>query len=149
MSRVEKLRLAARLQGELLRDQKCGHPDWYAEMLFAAAFDGQLMPTNHPKYDMQTSRWGNVQVKCRVDGTDSTQNRSNFSRYALGDFEHAVIVLFERSYRIRDAIVLACSDVLSLVRAAGHVKWADARGHARAVSVLPELKAVSNEDGVA
>lgn len=126
MTPGEKLRLVARMQGELLRDQGCGHPDWYAEMLFAAAFNGQLMPTNNPKYDMRTSRWGTVQVKCRVNGTDSAQNRSNFGRYKPGDFDHAAIVLFESDYRILGAVVLSCSDVLSLVRAAGHVKWTDA-----------------------
>lgn len=145
MAPSEKLRLIARLQGELLRDQGCGHPDWYAEMLFAAAFDGMLMPTNHPKYDMQTKRWGTVQVKCRVNGTDTTQNRSNFGRYEIGDFDNAAIVLFESNFHLRGAIVLPCNEVLSLVRPAGHVKWEDAKSHPKAVSVLAELQAVSEE----
>lgn len=145
MKPIEKLRQIARLQGELLRDGRCGHPDWYAEMLFAAAFNGTLMPTNHPKYDMKTEQWGSVQVKCRVNGTDTTQNRSKFAKYKVGDFDHAAIVLFEGDFRIRGAVVLSCTDVLALVRRAGHVKWSDASTHTKAISVLDDLRAVSGE----
>jgi hypothetical protein len=133
----QKIALVAKLQGELLRECGSGHPEWYAEMLFAAAFDGQLMPTNHPNFDMRTEQWGTVQVKCRVDGTDTTQNRANFGGYSIGEFDHACIVLFERGYRIKGAVILPCGDVLSLVRPAGHVKWVDASGHPKAVSVKP------------
>lgn len=141
----ETIALVAKLQGELLRECGSGHPEWYAEMLFAAAFSGQLMPTNYPGFDMRTERWGTVQVKCRVDGTDSTQNRANFRGYSVGEFDHVCIVLFERTFRIKGAVVLPCAEVLSLVRPAGHVKWVDAMAHAGAIDVTSDLRAVSGE----
>jgi len=140
-----KLATLARLQGEILRQCGSGHPEWYAETLFAAAYDGVLAPTNHPSFDMRTERWGTVQVKCRVDGTDTTQNRANFKNYRIGDFDHAGIVLFERTFHIKGAVVLPCVDVLSLVRPAGHVKWQDAASHPRAIVVTSQLRAISGE----
>lgn len=140
-----RLTVLARLQGQLLREESCGHPDWYAEMLVAAACDGRLMPTNNPLYDLRCPRWGRVQVKCRVHGTDTTQNRSNFGRYRADAFDHAAIVLFEPSFKIRGAVVLPCGAVLGLVRAAGHVKWDDSVAHPRAVSIADELRRISGE----
>lgn len=103
------------------------------------------MPTNYPNFDMWTERWGSVQVKCRVDGPDTTQNRANFGGYLQGDFDHACIVLFSKNFTVKGAVVLQCADVLSLVRPAGHVKWTDACNHMRAVSVTAELKKISGE----
>jgi hypothetical protein len=146
MSPAEKTRLIAKLQGELLRETRSGHPDWYAEMLVAAAFDGQLMPTNNKYFDLKCELYGRVQVKERVDGTDTTQNRTNFGRYKSGDFDHAAIVVFSSSYRILGASMIPCTDVLSLVRPAGHVKWDDIRMHPNASSIHAELVAVSEEE---
>lgn len=145
MSRNEKIKLIAKLQGELLRGSGCGHPEWYAEMLVAAAFDARLMPTNHRHYDLESVTFGRVQVKERVDGTDGKQNRTNFGRYDLGVFDHAAIVLFNSSYSILGAVMIPFPAVFSLVRPHGHVKWADACSHVESIAILDELVAISGE----
>ncbi|UYM16216.1 hypothetical protein [Endozoicomonas euniceicola] len=142
----QKISYVARLQGELLRKHQIGHPDWYAEMLVCAALDGKLALTNNPDYDLVCSTLGKVQVKSRVDGTDTTQNRTNFKRYSSNAFDHAAIVIFESDYRIKGAVVIPIADVLSVMRKAGHVKWQDAKEHKNSVSITSELKHISREE---
>ncbi len=130
---------------ELLREHHTGHPEWYAEGLVASAFQGVLMTTNHRDYDLTCKRWGSVQVKSRVQGTDKTQNRTNYEKYLPGAFDHVAIILFETDYRLKAAVMLPCADVLSLRKAKGHVKFDDARKHPNAVDIQPDLLAVSGE----
>ena len=144
-SRREKIAAVAKLQGELLREHRIGHPDWYAEMLVCAALDGQLAVTNTPNYDITCDSHGRVQVKCRVDGTDTTQNRTNFGRYKIGDFDHAAIVIFERDYKIKGAMILPLADVLMLRRNAGHVKWPDVVASKQAFCIAHQLRVFSGE----
>lgn len=140
-----KITNVVKLQGELLRQHKVGHPDWYAEMLVCAAFDGELALTNNPDFDVQCERYGTIQVKCRVDGTDTNQNRTNFKRYKRGAFDHAAIVIFESNYLLKGAVLIPIIDVLSLRRAAGHVKWGDVKSHDNSICILKDLKSVSGE----
>lgn len=141
----EKLRALARLHGDLLRNHGIGHPQWYAETLVAAAFDGTIERTNSPKLDVRTPQWGRVQVKSRVRGTDGAQNRVNFGKYGVGDFDHAAVVLFAEDYRIVSAVILDCANVLPLVMAAGHVPLANAVAHACAVDIAAALRDVGGE----
>jgi hypothetical protein len=145
MLKCEKVAHVAKLQGELLREHSIGHPDWYAEMLVCAALDGQLAPTNTRYYDVSCQSYGRVQIKCRVDGTDTTQNRTNFGKYKVNDFEHAAIVIFEKNYKIKGAVILPVLKVLALVRAAGHVKWDDVRRDSSAICIAAKLKSISGE----
>ena len=145
MLRREKIVEVARYQGELLREHRVGHPDWYAEMLVCAALDGQLALTNNPDYDIKCDSLGTVQVKCRVNGTDGNQNRTNFGRYSLEAFDYVAIVIFELDYRIKGAVVLPLSDALSLMKKAGHVKWLDACQHPNATSIKTQLMEISDE----
>ncbi len=143
--RREKIIEVAKLQGELLREHKVGHSDWYSEMLVCAALDGELALTNNPDYDIKCKTHGTVQVKCRVNGTDTTQNRTNFKRYSPGAFDYAVIVIFESDYRIKGAVTLPLADAHSLMKKAGHVKWDDASTHINAVCIKKSLVQVSGE----
>jgi hypothetical protein len=145
MVKREKIENLAKLQGELLREHKVGHPDWYAEMLVCAALDGHLALTNNPKHDVRSDSYGTVQVKSRVDGTDTTQNRTNFGKYKPGDFDFAAIVIFEADYTIKGAVLIQQSDVLELVRAAGHVRWGDVASHPRSLCIKEKLQKISGE----
>ena len=145
MLRIEKIAEVARLQGSLLRNYGVGHPDWYAEMLVCAALSGELAKTNNRDYDIKCDTLGKVQVKCRVDGTDTNQNRTNFKRYRPGVFDFAAIVIFESDYRIKGAVTIPLSDAHSLMKAAGHVKWADASAHRNAACIIQQLIEISNE----
>ena len=88
--------------GKLLRNFGCGHPQWYAELLTACALDGIVQVTNNPSFDVLSSEYGRVQVKERVQGTDTTQNRSNFGHYECGDFDWAAVLLFQVVLRLRE-----------------------------------------------
>jgi hypothetical protein len=135
----------ARRLGLLLRQYGTGHPQWYAELLVAAALQGLIQPTNNPKFDVLTPKYGRVEVKNRIDGTDSTQNRSNFGRYCPSDFDYAAIVILTKDYLIKSGILLPCAAALKLVRPHGHVKWADAYGHCEAIDITARLQKVSGE----
>jgi hypothetical protein len=141
----EKIINVAKLQGELLRQHKIGHPDWYAEMLICAAFDGELALTNNPDYDVRCKPYGTIQVKCRVDGTDTNQNRTNFQRYKHNAFDYAAIVIFEYNYQIKGAVLIPIMDILTLRRPAGHVKWIDVKSHSSSICIMTNLKLISGE----
>jgi len=144
--RLEKIKKLTKLQGELLREEKIGHHDWYAEMLVCSAFDGELALTNQPDYDILCSgTYGKIQVKSRVDGTDTTQNRTNFGKYGVNAFDYAAIVIFESSYNIKGAILIALTDAHKLMKKAGHVKWSDALNHSNAVCIKDKLLQISGE----
>lgn len=145
MSIKSKLNMLAKLQGELLREHKQGHPDWYAEVLVCSHIDGQLALTNNPKYDVESENYGKVQVKCRVNGTDTKQNRTNFEKYKLGDFDYAAIIIFQSDFTIMGASLIPQTDVLNLVRAAGHVKWDDIENHKNSICIKKYLREISCE----
>ncbi|MCO6413212.1 MAG: hypothetical protein J5I92_10745 [Thiogranum sp.] len=145
MIRKQKIAKVARLQGELLREHQTGHPDWYAEMLVCAHVDGQLASTNNPKYDLQCERYGKIQVKCRVDGTDGNQNRTNFGKYQPNDFDFAAVLILNRDYTVRGARLIPQADVLSLVRASGHVRWSDIEISTRSLCIRRALMCISGE----
>ncbi len=136
----------AKRLGILLRTYHTGHPQWYAELLVAGALQGLIQPTNNPKFDLLTPDYGRVEVKNRVDGTDTTQNRTNFGRYCTGDFDHAAIVILASDYRIKAGILLPCESTLRLVRPHGHVKWEDAATRAEAIDITATLRRVSGEE---
>jgi hypothetical protein len=144
---LENLKQLTQLQGALLRDYSIGHPQWYAENLVALALKGRIMPTNCRAYDIDSPSHGRVQVKCRVDGTDSSydHNRTNFGKYPTGAFDWAAIVIFTPSFRIDGARLLTLSNIAPLVRAAGHVKWVDVRNHVAAVDLTKQLREISGE----
>ena len=105
------------------------------------------MPTNFEAYDIEAPEYGRVQVKSRVDGTDTSydQNRTNFGKYGAQAFDWAVVVIFTRSFRIDGARMLSLGHVAPLIRPAGHVKWIDVRNHAECIDLTPQLVAVSGE----
>lgn len=143
----EKLQQATRLQGELLRDHEIGHPQWYAENLIALATCGRIMPTNFKAYDIESPDYGRVQVKCRVDGTDTSydHNRTNFGKYSPDAFDWGAIIIFTPTFHIDGAILLTLGQIRPLVRAAGHVKWVDIRSHDSAVDISDQLRKLSGE----
>ena len=143
--RLNKIRTLTKLQGELLREETIGHHDWYAEMLVCSALDGELALTNQPDYDILCSKYGKVQVKSRVDGTDGTQNRTNFKRYGENAFDYAAIIVFESNYKIKGALLIPLKDAHSLMKKAGHVKWSDAINHSNAICIKNRLLKISGE----
>lgn len=145
MLRLDEIVNVARLQGNLLRRHTVGHPEWYAEMLVCAAFEGQLALTNCPDFDVTCTTFGRVQVKCRVKGTDGLAHRTNFGKYKPDAFDHAAIVIFEPDFRIMDAVMLSLPETLSLVRAAGHVDWRSASTNGNAINIRNALVTVSGE----
>ena len=144
---LTKLEQVTMLQGELLRDHGIGHPQWYAENLVALALGGRIMPTNCKAYDVESPSHGRVQVKSRVDGTDTSydQNRTNFGKYQAGAFDWAVVVIFTPAFRIDGARMLKLPDIAPLVRPAGHVKWIDVRNHKAVIDVSRQLREISGE----
>lgn len=144
---IEKLAELARRQGELLREHSLGHPQWYAENLVCVALRGRVMPTNFKAYDIESDEFGRVQVKSRVDGTDTSydHNRTNFGKYALGAFDWGAVVIFTPGFRIDGAKLLQQKDLAPLVMAAGHVKWAAVQNHPNALDIKCQLVEIAGE----
>ncbi len=143
--RLKKIKMLTKLQGELLREEKIGHHDWYAEMLVCAALEGELALTNNPDFDISSDYYGTIQVKSRVNGTDGTQNRTNFKRYKPDAFDYAAIVIFQVNYEIKGALLLPLKDIHSLMKKAGHVKWSDVLNHPNTICIKDKLLEVSGE----
>ena len=144
---ISKLADLSARQGDLLRSHRVGHPQWYAENLVCVALSGRLMPTNCKDYDIETPEYGRVQVKCRVDGTDTSydHNRTNFKKYKPNAFDWAAIVIFTPGYRIDGAKLIRVVDLRPLVMAAGHVKWKAVREHTNARCIRDHLRLIAGE----
>jgi len=80
-----------------------------------------------------------------VDGTDGKQNRTNFKRYSKDSFEYGAIVIFESSYHIKGAVLVPIIDILSNMKAAGHVSWLTMKAHPRATCITEQLRVISGE----
>ncbi len=139
----EKLNRLAKLQAEILVEHQVGHPEWYAEVLGAAALRGTIAKTNQRNYDIECAS-GKIQVKCRVDGTDGKQNRVNVGKYEHGSFDTLMFILFRNNYRIEGAILLPFNECKRLMKKAGHLGWPDAISSTLSCDITDLIRSISH-----
>lgn len=94
----------------------------YAEWLAQRAFGGVLAPNSVKSYDLITTAGQRLQVKARVVRDPSKKSRERqLSPFRSFDFDEALIILFDVTYRVTRATILDARVVLDHSRESRHV----------------------------
>ena len=72
----------------------------YAEWLVRIATDGQLAPNSQTSWDIVTSDDDRLQVKARMVTNPRDRGQRQFSAFRSWNFDAAVIVLFDDTFRV-------------------------------------------------
>jgi hypothetical protein len=92
----------------------------YAEWLAQRVFGGELANNSVKSYDLLTTSFGKVQVKARVLRKGSAAERQ-LSPFRSFEFDHALVILFDRSYAVHRAALLPMQTVLDNTVESKHV----------------------------
>lgn len=93
----------------------------YAEWLTWRAFGGELQPNSNKSTDLLTPRGMKIQVKSRVVGDTPKRSERQLSPFRSWEFDYAVVVLFDRVYRVRRAAQLKVAEIKSASKQDGYV----------------------------
>lgn len=82
----------------------------YAERLVAGALDGALAPRSRRGFDIETERWGRIQVKARRVPDPDSNGKLQLGIFRSGEsFSLLAVVLFDRHLRVGRAVLIpAC-----------------------------------------
>jgi hypothetical protein len=119
-----------------------------AEALFAGAFGGVPMKRGNKDFDIQCSRFGAVEVRSRVVGTDGDTPRLTLRRSPSG-YDHVCALRFERDFSVVRAVVLPTAALVPLHAAykqkkkdIAHIPWTKIEIDPAVIDVTEELIAV-------
>ena len=92
----------------------------YAEWLVRRALGGKLQPSSNKSADLIVSR-KKIQVKARILSDPERPGERQLSSFRSWDFDDAVIVLFDRSYDVRQATRIEVAELQAASRDDGWV----------------------------
>lgn len=126
-----------REMAKVLREAKCmarydriSH-DLLSEILVAAALDGVVEGGNRRGSDVRSPRFGRVEVKSRILGTDGPFPRVSLKPSNLEKADCFVAVRWARNFTFYDAVMLPKSAVFVLhenkaqTSGMAHIRWDD------------------------
>jgi hypothetical protein len=93
----------------------------YAEWLAAAVLGGELAANSVKSYDMVCDEFGRVQIKARIVRGRSKRGETQLSPFRSFDFDHALILMFDQTYQVTTATIIAAATVRAAGRRSGHV----------------------------
>lgn len=132
----------------LLRDYGEIKASRYFEILVAATYDGELMAPNHPEFDVHCTRFGRVQVRTRVIGTDGKYPRISL-RGMPSEFDVLIGAHLAQNFSINHAIALRSPAIEPLYLAKrqqdgklAHIPWAQLVAAPGAEDVTKELSSI-------
>jgi hypothetical protein len=105
--------------------------DLLSEILVAAALDGVVEGGNRRGFDVRSARFGRVEVKSRILGTDGPFPRVSLKASNLEKADFFVAVRWARNFTFYDAVMLPKNAALALyvnrVQTSGmaHIRWND------------------------
>jgi hypothetical protein len=94
----------------------------YAELLVLRAAGGELAPNSQQSWDVLTSENERLQVKARVVADPKVRGERQLSVFRSWDFDAAVVVLFDDSFRARRAARLPVETLKAAARFSEHVR---------------------------
>lgn len=106
--------------------------DKAAEILTAICTDGEIADRNSPGYDVHSERFGRIEVKSRVLGTDGPFPRISLTTKKLEGADSFMAVRWTKAGEIHAAVMLPRESTYPLftarLQAAGrlaHIAWSD------------------------
>ncbi|MFT8246464.1 hypothetical protein [Roseomonas sp. BN140053] len=122
--------------------------DALGETLVAAAFGGARMKRNNADFDVRCPRFGLVEVRSRVLGTDGWLPRLTLRKAPLGVYDHVAALRFALDLSFWRGVILPTAALIPLYEARkqasgiAHIAWNDAVAHSAALDITGELRAV-------
>lgn len=122
--------------------------DILGEALFAAAFGGEPMARGNKDYDVRCPRFGLVEVRSRILGTDGWHPRISLRRAPNGEYDHVAALRFEQDYSFWRAVVLPTAALQRLYASRrqfsgiAHIPWSAAADDPDTIDVTAEMRAV-------
>ncbi len=135
----------ARRLGKLLREHGEVTISAFAEALFAAAFDGKRMSRGNRNFDLDCARFGKVEVRTRVLGTDGEYPRITLRKSPDGQFDHLAAVRLNETLGLWKASVLPTLalrplyDVRKQKNGLAHIDWSDFCADPKAIDITADL----------
>ena len=123
--------------------------DALGETLVAAAFGGTRMKRNNADFDVRCPRFGLVEVRSRVLGTDGWLPRVTLRKAPLGAYDHVAALRFEPDLAFWRGVILPTAALIPLYEArkqtsgVAHIAWNDAVAHPVALDITGELRSVA------
>lgn len=93
----------------------------YAELLVRVATGGELAPNSQRSWDVVTPEGERLQVKARVVTNPKTVGERQLSVFRSWDFEAAVVVLFDDTFKVWKAARLPVDTLRDQARFVEHV----------------------------
>ncbi len=93
----------------------------YAEWLAARVLDGVLEANSVKSHDLICDEFGRVQVKSRVVRGNAKRAETQLSPFRSFEFDNALILLFDVSYAVVSATIVAADLIRSAGRQSSHV----------------------------
>jgi hypothetical protein len=135
----------ARRLGKLLTEHGEVAISTFAEALFAAAFGGQRTPRANPNFDVVCPRFGKVEVRARVLGTDGDYPRISLRKSPDGEFDHLAAVRLDKKLNFWKAFILPTAalkplfDAKKQKTAKAHIAWSVFCADSGAVDITSDL----------
>lgn len=123
--------------------------DALGETLVAAAFGGTRMKRNNADFDVRCPRYGLVEVRSRVLGTDGWLPRLTLRKAPLGVYDHVAALRFAPDLSFWRGVILPTTALIPLYEARkqasgiAHIAWNDAVTHPAALDITGDLQAVT------
>lgn len=143
---------ARRLQGLLLAHGPVT-TDELGEQLVAAAFGGTLMERGNKDFDIQCRRYGRVEVRTRILGTDGWLPRITLRRPPDGAYDHLAAVRLEQDRSFWRALILPTAALAPLyarykqAKGIAHIPWEAAAAESAAEDITARLRGMLDGGG--
>lgn len=136
----------ARRLGKLLYEHGEVAISAFAEALFAAAFGGQRRQRGNPGFDIDCPRFGKVEVRARVLGTDGDYPRVTLRKSPDGQFDHLAAVRLDKNLALWKAFILPTLalkplyDAKKQPKGTAHIDWSSFCSDSNAIDITADLK---------
>lgn len=119
-----------------------------AEIVVAIATGGEVVGGNNRGSDVISPKYGKVEVKSRILGTDGDYPRISLKAHNIEKADWVAAVRWTRQFAFYDAVALPCYAISPLVegrlssKAATHIPWKTWTASTDARSLKAEIEAV-------
>jgi hypothetical protein len=124
----------------IARYDKISH-ELLSELLVSIATSGEVIGGNNLGSDVRSPKYGLIEVKSRILGTDGPFPRISLKQRNLDKASWFAAVRWNRNFTLYDAVMLPKDSVLKLfdgkkqTRDMAHIAWKDWIGDSKAVSI--------------
>lgn len=121
-----------------------------SELLVAIATGGEVVGGNNRGSDVASAKYGKIEVKSRILGTDGPFPRISLKAHNLEKADYFAAIRWERNFEFHAAILLPKSSTLTLYNARkqssglAHISWENWKSAPGAINLSTEFRQALN-----